>query len=98
MIQEGKQMAKAKIDYSIERQAIGGTYRKRLNDAFEAFDSLKVDKLSQEIALIFYFFDVRENCKNYDRDLPTPAWPGSKICWREMAVQRLNQRGKIRRL
>jgi hypothetical protein len=49
-------MPKAKIDYSNERQgALGGTYRRRLDDAFRALDAINVGKLPPEVAFVFYF-------------------------------------------
>jgi hypothetical protein len=65
-------MPKPKIDYSIERHGhIGGTYRRRLNDAFEVLKVLKFEKLAPEVALIFYFLACEKLAKvmvGIDRD------------------------------
>jgi hypothetical protein len=57
-------MPKAKIDYAVERQGhVGGTYRRRLDDAFKALDRLKVEKLPPAIAFIFYFLACEKIAK-----------------------------------
>jgi hypothetical protein len=57
-------MPTAKIDYAVERQGnVGGTYRRRLDDAFKALDRLKVEKLPPAVAFIFYFLACEKIAK-----------------------------------
>ena len=76
---------KQEIDLAIERRDRPGTYRRRLNDAFAALELIKIEKLSAEIAFVFYLLTCEKVAKvmvGIDR-----GRPGSRAGFRKAAVR-----------
>ena len=52
-----------KIDFSIERKPEHGSYRKRLNDAFDATERVSIEKLGPVAAFVFNYLTCEKLAK-----------------------------------